>query len=71
VELVRFSTKLLIIGLDRDQKFEDVNFCKERALEAIVERMAAEYGVKPKELSLVSPACPTKEVNLQRPPFGE
>ena len=60
-----------MIGFDRQNNAETVDFCKERQLEYLIEKFAVEYSIKPKELYLVAPSRPTKELNLIKSPLGK
>ena len=61
---------MIVIGLDSQNKEEKVDFCKERQLEHIIEKLSVEYGVKAKDLYLVSPNRSNKELNLIKSPLG-
>ena len=60
----------MVIGLERENKFLRIDFCKERELESLVEQLAVENGMKSKDLYLVSPIQPDKELNLQKTLLG-
>lgn len=62
---------MIVIGLDSQNKEEKVDFCKERQLEHIIEKLSVEYGVKAKDLYLVSPNRSNKELNLIKSPLGK
>lgn len=71
IEFVKYSTKIIIIGIDRENITEEVDFCKERALENIIAKLAVEYLQRPKDLYLVSPSYPNKEISLTKTLLGE
>jgi hypothetical protein len=65
-EFVANATRIVVIGITRENKFLHVDFYKERELEDVLEKIAQELNLKPKDLFLVSAAQPDKELSLQK-----
>ena len=63
---VRRSTKVVVIGLDRENEYVTVDFCKERELESLLAQLSRKYDEKVKDLYLVSASNPEKELSIQR-----
>jgi hypothetical protein len=67
---VKFSSALVIIGSDRENKVVKVDFCKEKELQRVLSSLAIEEGAKLKDLYFVSPARPNKEISLDKTLLG-
>ena len=67
---VRYANRIVLLGLDSETKQLTVDFCQEKQLESIIEQLAGEYQHRPKDLYLVLPSQPDKEINEKKSLIG-
>ena len=67
---VKYSNRIIVIGLESETKQFSIDFCQEKQLEVILDQLASECNLRIKDVFLVIPSQPDKEINTQKSLLG-
>ena len=69
--MVLNSFRIVVIGFHNESKVIQIDFCREGELGCLLEQLALEYGMKTKDIFLVSPARPDQELKANKCLLGK